>query len=115
RDDGYVYAELAVRKVLVADPSQLELELTRSYVGCTGGTETVELYDWSTWSYPYGSFIAVASTPITGTGTQSLSIPVSGDPARFLDGEGTAYLRITATNAVAGAELRADGLRLRFR
>jgi hypothetical protein len=114
RDDGLIYVELAVRGVQPASFARLRIEATRGYDACAGGTETIELYDWSTWSYPYGSFTTVANTPIADASTSTITSEPSGDPQRFLDDEGTLYVRITTSGAAPGALLRMDSFRVRL-
>ncbi len=108
-----IFAQFSLRKVRGSPIHGMRLEWTRSYAGCTGGVETIELYDWQSASYPYGNFVTVATTPITGTSEQHLSVPLPANPARFLDDEGTAYVQLRATNAGATALLSMDSLRLR--
>jgi subtilisin family serine protease len=112
---GEVYVQLILRKVIAPQLKRLQLEFSRSYAGCTGGTETVRFYDWSSASYPYGSFVTAASTPVTGTATSTLVTPLPPNPARFVDDEGTMYVQITVTNATSAGQLSADSFRIRVR
>ena len=109
-----IRCEFAVRAVRVADIGWLTLEFTRCYAGMlTNPVETIELYDWSSGSYPYGSWLTLSSTaaPI-GTDTL-LSTVVPGDANQYRDVEGTYYLRVTTTDAGPAGLLSADMLRLR--
>lgn len=111
-----IYCEFAVRKVHVADIARLTLEFHRDYDGMNASPiETVELYDWSSFSYPYGSWITLASGAAPTAGFQTLTVDAPGDPNLYRDEEGTFYLRLTTTNAGASGQLKADMLRLRVR
>lgn len=111
---GQIFVQLALRKVRGTPIHRLRLEWTRGYADCLGGTETVELYDWQSASYPYGSFVSVSSSTITSASEQHKVVDLPANPARFLDDEGTAYVQIRATNAGANALLSLDSLRLRL-
>jgi len=107
-----IVLQVVLRKVRGSPIRRMSIDWTRAYTNCTGGTETVELYDWQSASYPYGSFVTFHSQVIANTDELHLTEQLYPNPARFLDDEGTAYVRITATNAVAGALLSMDSLRL---
>jgi hypothetical protein len=92
----------------------LGIEWTRAYTDCIGGTEKVELYDWQSASYPYGNFVTIHTEPITTSAQLHFAAQLTPNPARFLDDEGTAYVRITATNAGLNALLSMDSFRLRL-
>ena len=111
RSDGWIYAEVVIRKVLTPNFTDGELVLRRNYVG-TNGTETIELYDWSTWSFPYGQFVNINSTAATSGAPYDSVIPLPANPARFRDGEGTLYMRIWVNGAGSGARLELDELGL---
>ena len=107
-----ILVQLVIRKVRAVAGQHLSVEWTRSYAGCTGGMETLEVYDWQSASYPYGNFVTVHSRAIPNTNGAHPVAQLPGDPLRFLDEEGTLYLRLTATNASANALLTMDSLRL---
>lgn len=111
-----ITCEFAVRGVHVPDIGRLTLEFRRDY-DSMGPTplETLELYDWSTASYPYGAWVTLSALPAPTSAWQTLELDVPGDPDRYRDGEGTFYLRLTTTGAGASGILRADLLRLRVR
>jgi len=113
RDDGTVYLELVFRGVGLDSPWSMSVELTRAWEDCAGGVETIELYDWSSASYPYGNFTTISQTPIAGSAMSTLVVDVPGAPADYVDDAGTVYARITATSAGPAGRLRADSLRLR--
>ena len=111
-----ITCEFAVRGVHVPDIGRLTLEFRRDYDGMDAGPlETLELYDWSTASYPYGAWVTLATSPAPELYWKTLSLDVPGDPNRYRDGEGTFYLRLTTTGAGPSGILRADFLRLRVR
>lgn len=109
-----IFVQLTLRKVRGSPIHGMQLEWTRSYADCAGGTETIELYDWQSASYPYGNFVTIATTPIAGTGEQHLTATLPANPTRFLDDEGTVYVQLHATNAGVNALLSMDSLRLRL-
>jgi len=110
---GAIVAEFSIRKVNTDDFTGATLEFRRDYDGLSGGAiETVELYDWTTQSYPYGSWITLSSTAAPST-YQTLSVALPANPAQFRDYLGTYYLRVTASNATSTGALMADVMRLR--
>lgn len=81
--------------------------IRRRYTGTTVGTETVQLYDWSSASYPYGNFVTLGSGPVPTTLTTTRFSVSNG--SRFVDPEGTVYLLITtSTDLTTGAQLELD-------
>lgn len=109
RSDGSILVQATFRKV--KPTTTMHLVLRRQYLGTTVGTETVQLYDWSSASYPYGNFVTVGSGACPTTMTTS-SFTVS-NPSRFVDPEGTVYLLITtSTDLTSGASLQLDHARL---
>ncbi len=111
-DSGAIFAQLSLLKVRGSPIHTMSIAWTRSYSHCTGGTETVELYDWSTASYPYGAFVTVASNSIAGSGEEHHEVTLPANPARFLDDQGTMYVQIHATSAASNALLSMDSFRL---
>jgi hypothetical protein len=109
---GQVRAQFALRHVTKPALGAMRLEFTRDYTGVNGG-ESVAFYDWSTASYPYGSWVTVLTTPVTGSATLSSVTPLGPNPERFLDDEGTLYVTVTATGAAGGAQMAVDALRVR--
>jgi hypothetical protein len=107
-----IFVQLALRKVSVKSFQTATLEWTRSYANCNGGTETVEVYDWQSASYPYGNFVTVHSQAISNSNEQHLTAQLPANPWRFLDDEGTVYVQITATHAGSNALLAMDSFRL---
>lgn len=111
-----IACQFSVRKVNVRDLTRLTLEFRRDYDGMSGGPiETVEIYDWSSFSYPYGNWVIVSSAAAPTSGFQTLVVDIPGDPNAYRDPEGTLYLRVTTGNATSSGLLKADMLRLRAR
>lgn len=109
RSDGWIYAEVVIRKVLTPNLNEGELVLRRNYVA-TSGTESIELYDWSTASFPYGQFVNINNTAATSGAPYDSVIPLPANPARFRDGEGTMYMRIWVSGAGSGGRIELDEL-----
>ena len=92
---------------LVDRTRPLKLRIKRSYTGFTGGTEDVEIYDWASNSYPYGSYVRYYTGPLSGTptGVQTLDLV---NPSRFVDDEGTMYVHIRANTPGVNTQLSLD-------
>ncbi|HXH62128.1 MAG TPA: S8 family peptidase [Fimbriimonadaceae bacterium] len=105
RTDGTIILQGTFMKVKPG--ISYDLHLRHQYTGTTVGTESIQLYDWSSASYPYGNFVTVYSGPVP-TVMSNYVVPVT-DPDRFIDFEGTVYLRIVTSNDLdTGAELHVD-------
>ena len=115
RNGGEVFVQIAFRKVNVAPNTRLDFEFTRSYDNANGGSERIEVYDWSVASYPYGTWATLATTPISGSGTSTVSASLAVSPQNYIDPEGTIYVQITTTGVLSNALLRADALRVRVK
>lgn len=115
RSGGEIFAQIAFRKLTVLPATRLEFEFTRSYDNVSNGSEQIQVYDWSTASYPYGTWTTLATTPITNGTTTTLAANLTVLPQRFIDPEGTIYVQITTSNVPSNALLRADALRVRVR
>lgn len=76
--------------------AKMNLHLTRQYLGTGSGTEVVQIYNWSTGSYPYGSFVTLGSSNVSGGTTlqDAFTIP---NPANMIDPEGAVILRISGS------------------
>jgi len=111
---GNIDVEMPVRKVRPLAPHSITLEFTRAYPHCPGATETIYLYDWSTWSYPYGSWLTLSSTTVAGAGMETRVASVTVDPAHYIDGEGTMYFVVSVTGAHGNGRLRADAFHVRL-
>ena len=111
---GRIYCEIPVRKVAPLEPDKVTIEFTRSYGRCRGGTETLYLYDWSTWSYPYGSWITVWSRTIPDHRTETVTAAITTAPGNYIDDEGTMYFVLQTTGAGSAGILRADAFRVRL-
>jgi hypothetical protein len=111
-DDNEILVLMPIRKVKWANPRRIDGSFRRSYAGNNGGVETIEIYDWSTASYPYGSFVTVSTQNIASSGAQTINFSITTNPGRFIDPEGTVYVRVTTTAPGASASLSADSFRL---
>lgn len=103
--DNSILVQATFRKVTPS--TTMKLVLRRQYTGTTAGTENVQLYDWSSASYPYGNFVSVGGGACpTSMTTSTFAVP---NASRFVDPEGTVYLLITtSTDLSSGAELHID-------
>jgi hypothetical protein len=110
---GSIFVQLAFRKVNVLPASRLDFEFTRSYDNAVGGSERIDVYDWSVASYPYGPFNTFVTTPIVNANTSLVTASISSSPQHYIDPEGTIYVQIVTTGVPANALLRADALRVR--
>jgi len=109
---GQIYCEMPVRKVAERAPTKLTIDFTRAYASAVGATETLWLYDWSAWSYPYGSWVAVSSQSITGSAMATVTTTITTNPASYLDEEGTLYFQLQVTGASGSSVLQADAFRV---
>ncbi len=109
---GQIYVEFAVRRVVVPNLSQIVVQFSRSYIDCIGAGETLEIYDWSTSSYPYGSWVLFGTRTITSSANENLQYSIPGPDSRFVDLTGTIYIRLTTTGAGSAGKLEVDRMRL---
>jgi thermitase len=112
--NGEHRVQFVFRKLEARPVGAIDIEFLRGY-DVTNGTETIELYDWSTASYPYGSWVTVQTTPVSGTTLELVQATIGANPLRFLDDEGSLYLQVRTNGGGQGALLRADSLRVRLR
>lgn len=103
--DGDIIAQMTFHRLQNAN--DLKLKIRRHYTSATGSSaEKIRVYDWSSASYPYGTFVDLSSGPCPTTATTAIfSLP---NPSRFFDDEKTLYVVIEATNMPSGSELRVD-------
>ena len=107
-----VVVEYVVHGLEGAPLSQMTAQYERAYTDCGGGTETFELYDWSSGSYPNGSWVQVGTTSIPAAPSMDSATFGIANPTRWIDSAGRMYVRIVATGA--GSSGRMDVDRLRF-
>jgi subtilisin family serine protease len=111
---GAIALDIPVRKVWPLDPQAITLEFTRAYSHCHGATETIYLYDWSTWSYPYGSWLTLSSRTIpAGGGMETVVAPVPANPSHYIDDSGTMLFVLQVSGTGGAGSLRADSFRVR--
>lgn len=108
RSDEYILVQSVFRKV--RPTANMALVIRRRYTGTANGTEKLYLYDWTTASYPYGSFELLSSTTVMGSFTTT-TIPLV-NPARYVDPEGTMYFQLLTDTVDSGGEVDVDVLQL---
>jgi hypothetical protein len=104
RSDGLILLEATFRNL--PTKGKATLVLRRSY-GNSDGTELVQLYNWASASYPYGSFTTVSSRSALPTSTTETRILIS-DISPYVDFNKTMYLRFYVTDVASGNELHLD-------
>jgi len=108
RSDGSFLFEGTFRKVIPFNKGMLNIRLR--YPGATAGTEKILLYNWSTASYPYGTFTELHSGPISPNWT--LLRQKLARPSNHIDPEGTMYLVIEVTGANSGTTMEIDQMQI---
>lgn len=90
--------------------NSMTLRIVRGFLG-TGATEKISLYNWSTASYPYGSFDTIhqGSAPTARTD----STFTINNFSNYIDPDGTVIVMIEGLNASASAKLNLDLLQVR--
>ncbi|HRF58674.1 MAG TPA: S8 family peptidase [Fimbriimonadaceae bacterium] len=113
RSDGRIRFDATCRRVILAPATaetQSQVTIRRMYAGGTAGIERVYVYDWSSGSYPYGSWVEVGSSSLPTTMTTSTyNLP---GLARFVDPEGSLYLLVEASDTLDGTQIQVDRLAL---
>ncbi len=105
QSDGIIFAQTTFHKVQLS--AELKLRIRRHYTSTEAASlERIRVYDWSSASYPYGSFVELSA--ITPPLSPTLSVFTLPNPSRFLDDERTVYVTITTSGMPSGAELRID-------
>ncbi|MBS1713711.1 MAG: S8 family serine peptidase [Armatimonadetes bacterium] len=85
------------------------LRINRRY-SAAGGTEYLQLYDWTSNSYPYGNWVTVWSgAPGTSPSTTAIGVAQFW---KYVDFEKTTYFRLYATGIPAGTTVSIDSLRI---
>lgn len=109
RSDGSILVQGTMHKVLSF--ATAKLLITRQFTGTTVGTETLQLYDWSSASYPYGSWVTINSGPVpTSMTSNTYTVP---NLPNFRDDEGTILFQLTtSTDLPTGAQLKLDRVAL---
>ncbi len=112
QSDGTILLDGNFRRVTTMG-NAMKLFLRRHYTGTTAGTEKVYLYDWSSASYPYGNWVQFSTLPVPQT--PAISTLTINQPWKYIDPEGTVYLRIVASETTDGAVMNLDQAQLRDR
>ncbi|MBX3118871.1 MAG: S8 family serine peptidase [Fimbriimonadaceae bacterium] len=108
RSDGVIRYYSTFRMI---DRTNLTLTFKRRITGAATGNERIKIYDWSTGSYPYGSYVTLRDAPIV-SGWQTFTVPLS-NVQNYMDEEGTIYFQVESDNGQpSGSELQIDVLRL---
>lgn len=108
RSDGNILVQSVFRRV--KPTANMSLVIRRRYNATANGTEKLYLYDWTTASYPYGSFDLLSTTPVM-SGFTTTVIPLT-NPARYVDPEGTMYFQLLTDTVDAGGNVDIDVLQL---
>jgi subtilisin family serine protease len=106
QNGGQIVIEGTFRRVPSAGVRRMVIR--RKYVNCPDATEKIEVYNWSTASYPYGSWSTVREGAASASWSrQTLGIPT---PSSIPDYEGSVYVRITTSAVPENGELLIDQL-----
>lgn len=108
---GLIRMEGTLRR-LPSTSNTMVFRFARLYTGTIAGTETVQVYDWSSGSYPYGNWVTLKTTnPIPRTNTVLfINVP---DASRFVDPEGTMLFRVDCNGTTSNGKLLIDMLNVR--
>lgn len=94
----------------VSPQNTMLLHLARRGATTAAGDETIQVYNWSSASYPYGNWTTLTTGPLPLTTTETtLTINNARD---HVDPEGTMYIRVQGTGMDANSSLRVDRLNL---
>ncbi|MEJ5383362.1 MAG: S8 family serine peptidase [Fimbriimonadales bacterium] len=110
-DNGNIVFYLLVRG-LDKDRVQGNLSLTYRRRGDSlpsGVADRIELYDFATGSYPYGSFVQVFQAPTPSTAYQTTTVSIAS-PSRYISYEGDIFMRIILEGAGGNGRLLIDQL-----
>ncbi len=110
-DNGNIVLYLLVRG-LDRDRVQGNLSLTYRRRGDnlpTGIADRIELYDFATGSYPYGSFVQVFQAPTPSAAYQTTTVSIAS-PSRYISYEGDIFMRIILEGAGSNGRLLIDQL-----
>ncbi|MGQ9881145.1 MAG: hypothetical protein ACUVSV_09835 [Armatimonadota bacterium] len=72
--------------------------------------ESIQLYDFSTGSYPYGAWVEVFSAPAGELNGETLQFSLPAPASRWVSYEGDLFVRIIINTGSADARLRIDKL-----
>jgi len=108
RNDGNILVQSVFRRVKAA--ASMSLVIRRRYTGTTTGQERLSIYDWSTASYPYGSYDVLSDVPLSSAWTTT-TIPLT-NATRYPDDEGTVYFQLLTSDVDAGGKVEIDFLHL---
>jgi hypothetical protein len=106
RNSADIFLQATFRQT---DASAARLIIRRRYQGLPPApiNEKIQLYDWSSASYPYGGWVTLSDSNAPTAWTTS--VLTLGPSARYIDYEGVMYLRIfTASAVLPGGALEID-------
>lgn len=112
RDDGFLVMYAICQKVQDKSvASTIRASLTRKWTNGSGGYEALYLYDWSTGSYPYGSYIQIIGDPITAGSMETLAGSLTDAP-KYIDDDGVIYLYLVGSGVGDNSDVEIDQLTL---
>lgn len=99
RNDGTFLLHTTFRRVALN--KAMKLTFRRRYNGATSGAGALEIYNWASNSYPYGSFnVLVNETSLTTSyATTVVTIP---NITNFVDPDGTVLIKLSGTIPTTG-------------
>jgi len=103
--------KLLVRGLDKNTVSAIACEYLRRYEGVVNApVESIQLYDFSSGSYPYGSWVEVFSTRADEHAGETLQFSLPGPASRWVSYEGDLFVRIVVNTGSADARLFIDKL-----
>ncbi|MGQ9791542.1 MAG: S8 family serine peptidase [Armatimonadota bacterium] len=110
-DSGSIDLKLLVRGLDKDTVSSIACEYLRQYENLAGNpVESIQLYDFSTGSYPYGAWVEVFSAPAGELNGETLQFSLPAPASRWVSYEGDLFVRIIINTGSADARLRIDKL-----
>lgn len=115
-DNQQIVLKLLVRGLDKERIRSLDWEYLRQFQNTTAGAaETIELYDFSSGSYPYGQFVGLYSGSAMPDSQQLKTGTAPGDVSRFVSYEGDLFVRITVQAGNSNGRLLIDKLWFRWK
>ncbi|MDW8320316.1 MAG: S8 family serine peptidase [Armatimonadota bacterium] len=103
--------KLLVRGLDKGTVSAIACEYLRRYEGTANNpVESIQLYDFSSGSYPYGNWVEVFSAEATQHAGTTLRFSLPAPASRWVSYEGDLFVRIFINTGSAGARLLIDKL-----
>lgn len=115
-DDQTITLKLLVRGLEKESVRTILCEYLRQYENTTSNAvEQIQLYDFATGSYPYGSFVTIYSGSARAEGPRTIQLELPGDVRRFVSYEGDLFVKIVVNTGNNSAKLLIDKLWFRWR